>query len=95
MPEQLRFGQRIDQVRAVESDEWAVGHRAQAVQRTRDEFLAGTRLSLDQHGGLMRGEADDAGEKPLELHRTNQHPADPLGAFNQPLEAYPLVARAV
>ncbi len=39
--EQLRFGQRLDQVGTVEGDERPTGRRAERMQRAGDVFLAG------------------------------------------------------
>ncbi len=52
--EQLGLGQRLGDGRGVERDEALVGARAVVVNRPRDQFLAGARLALDQHGAVHR-----------------------------------------
>ena len=59
-PEQLRLEQRLDDRRAVERHEWPVGAIAQRVHASRDQFLARSALSLDQHDEVLAGRARDA-----------------------------------
>ncbi len=49
MAEELRLGQRLDQVGAIEGHERAARDRAQRMQRPRDELLAGAGFAVNQH----------------------------------------------
>ena len=51
--EELRFGQRLDQVGAVEGDERAAGRSAERMQRSRHQLLAGARLAVNQDGRFV------------------------------------------
>jgi hypothetical protein len=46
----------------VDGDKGLVGTRAVAMQGTRHQFLAGTRLAVDQHRGMRLRQAADGAE---------------------------------
>ena len=50
--EELAFEQAGGNGGAIQLDEGALAARAQAVDGARQQFLAGSRLALDQHGGI-------------------------------------------
>ena len=57
MAEQLRLGQRLDQVGAVEGDERAPGAEPERMQRSRHQLLAGAGLAVYQHRRFVRTQA--------------------------------------
>src|SRR5439155_22995746 len=64
--EQLAFEQIERDGRAIQLDERATAPRAQSVNRTRDQLLAGARLAVDEHGRIGRCDALDLFEYQFE-----------------------------
>ena len=64
--EEFAFQQPGGDRRAIHLDEGAVASPAQVVDGARDEFLAGARLALDQHGGIGGGHGLHLAEDALE-----------------------------
>ena len=54
MTEQLRLEQALRQRAAVERQELPFGPRRKLVEVAGDDFFAGPRLALDEHGALRR-----------------------------------------
>ena len=76
--EQFALQERLRQGRAVHADEWGRAPAACLVDGPRDEFLAGTALAADQHGGL-------GGRHPLDLADDGLQPG--TGADHPPFLA--------
>ena len=56
---QFGFDQRIGKRRATDLDERLLAPRRIVMKRVRDQFLAGARLSADQHGRIGVRDLDD------------------------------------
>ena len=67
--EEFGFEQVLRDRRGVDGDEGTGGARTVAVQRARDEFLAGARLAGDQHGRVRLREAADRAKQLLHRRR--------------------------
>ena len=64
--EQGRFDQPLGEGGAVQLDERLVATLALVVNGAGEEFLAGARLALEQHGGPSRGRHGDGLEDPTD-----------------------------
>ena len=68
--------------RAVERDERAVGARADAMDRAREQLLAGAALADDQHGRIRRRDAIDHREQLAHQRRLADHLAEAARALD-------------
>jgi len=57
VPEELRLEQRFGDGRTVDRDERLISARAQRVQRTREQLLAGSAFAFKEDGRVGRGRA--------------------------------------
>ena len=64
MAEKLGFQQILGNGGGIDGDKRLVGARAVAMQRTRNQFLAGARFTVDQHGDMRNARAGQWREKP-------------------------------
>ena len=81
--EQLRLGQRFDQVGAVQRHERTVWNRPQRMKCARDQFLARSGFARNQHRRLVRTQLRYRLEDLAHLRRTHDHPAEPVRAMHQ------------
>ena len=81
MAEQLALEQRLDDRGAVDGDEAAIAARTGAMQRARDQLLAGAGLAGDQRGAHVRRQPADQREQILHQRPAADHAAElqPLG----------------
>ena len=80
--EQLGLDQARRERRAVERDERPVGARADAMDRAREQLLAGAALADDQHGRIRGRDAIDHREQLAHQRRLADHLAEAARALD-------------
>jgi hypothetical protein len=83
MTEQLRLGQRFDQVGAVQRHEGTVWSRAEGVKRVRDELLSGSGFARNQDGRLVRTQLRHRLKDLAHLRRPHDHSVEPIRAMHE------------
>ena len=73
MSEQLTFDQMLRQGRAIDRHKGRAGSRAELVDGSRGQFLAGSAFAADQHGSGARGHSLDQREHLLHRARLPHH----------------------
>ena len=76
--EQLRFEQRLGDRAAVDGDERLVAPRARAVDRAREQLLAGAGLAVDQHARVRVGDQARLPQQILHPRTAGDDPGAPL-----------------